>query len=260
MTMAVEEKIDLAAGFLAEGRFVTALTGAGVSTPSGIPDFRSPGSGLWELVDPYEVATLRAFQQQPQVFYRWVRPLVDTILNAEPNPAHYALSELGALGVLQAIITQNIDGLHQRAGSQVVYEVHGNLRWATCIRCYNQVPAGPLIEAFAENGEIPLCELCGGVMKPDIILFGEQLPAKEMLAARQAAQKSDVMLVAGSSLEAAPAGDLPLLTKRGNGRLVIANLGPTHLDSMADVLIRGDVAETLPRIVDGVRSVLQQIR
>jgi NAD-dependent deacetylase len=257
MAKTIEETIELAASILAEGHFVTALTGAGISTPSGIPDFRSPGSGLWEFVDPYEVATLRAFQQHPEVFYRWVRPLVHTILNAEPNPAHYALSELGALGVLQAIITQNIDGLHQRAGSQVVYEVHGNLRWATCMRCYNHVPAGPLIEAFAENGEIPHCRLCGGVMKPDIILMGEQLPAKEILAARQAAQKSDVMLVAGSSLEVAPAGDLPLLAKRNNGRLVIVNLGPTHLDSMADVLIRGDVAEMLPRVVDGVRSVLQ---
>jgi NAD-dependent deacetylase len=255
--MTIEETIELAASILAEGDYVTALTGAGISTPSGIPDFRSPGSGLWELVDPYEVATLRAFQQQPRMFYHWVRPLVNTILDARPNPAHYALSELEALGVLKAIVTQNIDGLHQRAHSRVVYEVHGNLRGATCIRCYHHVPAGPLIEAFTERGEIPHCELCGGVMKPDIILFGEQLPAKEMLAARQAAQRSDVMLVVGSSLEAAPAGDLPLLTKRDNGRLVIVNLGPTHLDSMADVLIRGDVAETLPRVVYCVRSILQ---
>lgn len=246
-------KIERAASILGQARYVTALTGAGISTPSGIPDFRSPGSGIWEFVDPFKVATIFAFHQHPQAFYDWARPLVDTIINAEPNPAHLALARLEEMGVLKAIITQNIDGLHQRANSQVVYEVHGHLRQATCIRCYACVPAEPLIHSFMEDGAIPRCERCNGVMKPDIILFGEQLPAKVWIMAQQAARKSDAMIIAGSSLEVAPAGDLPLLTREQGGKLIFIDLRPTHLDHLADVLIRADVADALPRLVDAVR-------
>jgi NAD-dependent deacetylase len=251
----VEAKIEQAAQILIHMHAVTALTGAGISTPSGIPDFRSTGSGLWEFVDPFKVATIFAFRQDPQAFYDWVRPLVDTILNAQPNPAHYALADLGKMGVVKAIVTQNIDGLHQRAGSQVVYEVHGNLRHATCIRCYASVPAEPMIHAFMQDGQIPRCAKCGGVMKPDVILYGEQLPARVLIAAQQAARASDAMIVAGSSLEAAPAGDLPLLTKANGGKLIFVNLGPTHLDEMADVVIRADVAKALPLLVQALRRI-----
>lgn len=250
--MEIEAKIEQAAHILIQACYVTALTGAGISTPSGIPDFRSLGSGLWEFVDPFKVATIFAFRQDPQAFYDWVRPLVHTILNAEPNPAHYALATLGELGVLKAIVTQNIDGLHLRANSQVVYEVHGNLRQATCIRCYASAPAEPLIQAFMESGVIPRCDKCDGIMKPDVILFGEQLPAQALIAAQQVARTSDAMIVAGSSLEVAPAGDLPLLTKASGGKLIFVNLGPTHLDGMADVVIRANVAEALPLLVQAV--------
>jgi len=251
----VEAKIEQAAQVLIHMREVTALTGAGISTPSGIPDFRSPGSGLWEFVDPFNVATIFAFRQDPQAFYDWVRPLVDTILNAEPNPAHYALADLGKMGVLKAIVTQNIDGLHQRAQSRLVYEVHGNLRQATCIRCYASAPAESLIQAFMQSGQIPRCAGCGGVMKPDVILFGEQLPARIFIAAQQAARECEAMVVAGSSLEVAPAGDLPLLTKANGGKLIFVNLSPTHLDEMADVVIRADVAKALPLLVQAVRRI-----
>jgi NAD-dependent deacetylase len=253
--MSIEDKMERAASILKQARYVIALTGAGISTPSGIPDFRSLGSGLWESVDPFEVATIFAFRQNPQKFYDWVRPLVHTLLNAVPNPAHVALAELGEIGVLKTIITQNIDGLHQRARSPAVIEVHGHLRRATCIRCYATAPAEPLICAFMDGGDIPRCERCNGVMKPDIILFGEQLPQQALIAAQQEARKSDVMIVAGSSLQVAPAGDLPLLTKRGGGRLIIINLGPTHLDDAADVVIKVDVAEALPRLTRAVRRI-----
>lgn len=251
--MKIEDQIEQAADILKQARHVIALTGAGISTPSGIPDFRSLDSGIWQLVDPFEVATIFAFRQNPQKFYDWVRPLAHTVLNAEPNPAHFALAELGELGVLKAIVTQNIDGLHQRARSQVVHEVHGHLRRATCIRCYASVPAEALLSAFVESGNVPRCEKCHGVMKPDIILFGEQLPVQAMIAAQQEARKSDVMIVAGSSLEVAPAGDLPLLTRQGGGKLIINNLGPTHLDQVADIVIKLDVAEALPLLVQAVR-------
>lgn len=246
------ETIEQAARILTQARYATALTGAGVSTPSGIPDFRSLGSGLWESVDPFEVATIYSFRRRPEAFYDWVRPLVHLVVNAEPNPAHFALAELGKLGLLKEIITQNIDGLHQRADSKVVYEVHGHLRQATCIRCYAAMPAEPMIREFMENGAIPHCEKCNGVMKPDVILFGEQLPARPMIAAQQAARKSDVMIVAGSSLRVAPAGDLPMLTKQNGGALIIANLEPTYLHGVADVILRDDVAVALPKLVEAV--------
>jgi NAD-dependent deacetylase len=249
MVRAIEQAVAL----LEQADYVSALTGAGISTPSGIPDFRSAGSGLWECADPFEVATIYAFRRSPRVFYDWVRPLARAILYAEPNPAHLALADLERIGVLRAIITQNIDGLHQRASSTVVHELHGHLRQATCIHCYATTPAASLLRAFVESGEIPRCERCDGVMKPDIILYGEQLPVKPLLAAQRVARKSDVMIVVGSSLEVAPAGDLPLLTKRGSGKLIFVNLGPTHLDDIADVVIRQDVAQSLPRLVEALR-------
>lgn len=252
--MKLEEEIGRAASILKRARYVTALTGAGISTPSGIPDFRSLGSGLWESVDPFAVASIFAFRQDPQAFYDWVRPFVSKVINAKPNPAHFALAELGEMGLLKAIVTQNIDGLHQRANSSVVHEVHGHLRRATCIRCYASVPAEPLIRVYMESGAAPRCEQCNGIMKPDIILYGEQLPAKALIAAQQVIRKSDVMIVAGSSLEVAPACDLPMLVKRSDGKLIIVNLGRTFMDDVADVVVRADVAEALPQLVQAVRS------
>jgi NAD-dependent deacetylase len=248
------QTITQAARILRNSVCATALTGAGISTPSGIPDFRSPGSGLWELVNQFEVASLYAFQRHPEAFYEWVRPLAHLIANAVPNPAHFALAELGKMGVLKGIITQNIDGLHQRASSKVVYEIHGHLRRATCIRCYTSSSTESMIAEFLETGTIPRCANCNGVMKPDIILLGEQLPARVIVAAQQAARNSDVIIVAGSSLQVAPAGDIPLLTVEGGGKLIIVNLETTYLDDRADVIIRADVADALPRLVESIRS------
>lgn len=250
----IEEQIEQAADILMQARYVTALTGAGHSTPSGIPDFRSAESGLWQSADPMQVASIFAFRQKPQAFYDWVRPMMNTMLNAKPNPAHYALAQLEEMGILQAVITQNIDGLHQRAGSRVVHEVHGHLRQATCVRCYDKVQAEPLIRDLVENGSIPHCSKCDGVMKPDVILFGEQLPIQELIASQQAARKSDVMIVAGSSLQVAPVGDVPLLTKERGGKLIFVNFDPTHLDDLADVVIYADVADVLPRLVRATQA------
>jgi len=253
LTMEIKEKIEQAASILRQACHVTALTGAGISTPSGIPDFRSPGCGIWEFADPFKVASIFSFSQNPRAFYAWVRPLVHTILNAKSNPAHFALAQLEEMGLLKAIITQNIDGLHQRANSRVVHEVHGHLRQATCIRCYATVAAEPLICAFMETGEIPRCAKCNGVMKPDIVLVGEQLPARVLIAAQKAARKSDVMIVAGSSLQVVPAGDMPILTKARGGKLIFINLGATCLDDVADVVIHADVVDALPRLVEALR-------
>ncbi len=253
--MELDQDIRRAANALATARYVVALTGAGVSTPSGIPDFRSPNSGLWAQVDPFQVATLTAFRRNPHAFYDWVRPLVHRMLAAQPNPAHRALADLEEMGILKALVTQNIDGLHHRAGSRQVYEVHGHFRQVTCMHCYRTMPSTGLIESFLDASDVPRCPACGGVLKPNIILFGEQLPIRVLLAAQQAVRQSDVMLVAGSSLEVAPAGDLPLLLKQNGGQLIIVNLGPTHLDHLADLLIRADVAQALPRLVAAVRAI-----
>jgi NAD-dependent deacetylase len=204
-------------------------------------------------VDPLTVASLYAFRLRPQNFYNWIRPLARIMLDAEPNPAHYALARLEEAGLLKSVITQNIDGLHQRAGSQQVHEVHGHMRQATCTRCYQVVPADGLIEEFLDQGQVPHCS-CGGVMKPNVILFGEQLPLHVLTAARQDTQTCDLMLVAGSSLTVEPVADLPLMALGHGARLVIINYQPTHLDGRADVLIRADVAEALPRIADKVIS------
>jgi NAD-dependent deacetylase len=250
----MEKEIEKAVHLLMQANYATALTGAGISTPSGIPDFRSVGSGMWERVDPFEVATIYAFRKRPQAFYDWVHPLVRVVMDAEPNAAHIALSELGSMGIVKEVITQNIDGLHQRAQSEAVIEVHGHLRQATCIRCYATVPAETIISDFLETRALPNCQECNGVMKPDVILVGEQLPAHALIAAQQAARKSDVMIVAGSSLEAAPAGDLPLLAKQRGSKLIFVNLGETHLDNNADVIIRADVVDALPLIAEAVRE------
>lgn len=240
-------EIEYAQALIAQASHVVALTGAGISTPSGIPDFRSPDSGLWSQADPFEVASLYGFRRRPQDFYDWIQPLARLTLAARPNPAHEALAHLEAHGPLKGIITQNIDMLHQKAGSQVVYELHGHMREMTCLRCFAVVPAGPILEAWLATGDVPHCS-CGGVLKPNVILFGEQLPVSIFNEAKRQARSCDLMLVAGSSLEVAPAGDLPLLAKEQGARLVIVNYGVTCYDEMADVVIHADVADVLPRL------------
>jgi NAD-dependent deacetylase len=243
----IHRAIDL----LREARHVIALTGAGISTPSGIPDYRSPKSGLWEAgPDMMEVASIYAFRHRPQDFYDWLQPLLRVIVEAQPNPAHFALAQLEASGRLQALITQNIDLLHERAGSRNLLEVHGHLREVVCPACHHVLPAGPFLEAFMADAVIPRCRRCHHVMKPNVVLFGELLPWRTMKAAQMHARAADLCLVVGSSLEVAPAGDLPALTRAGGGRLIIVNFAETHMDAQADVVIRADVAEVLPRLVE----------
>jgi NAD-dependent deacetylase len=248
--MTIADQIERALALLASSERTVALTGAGISTPSGIPDFRSVNSGLWSGVDPMEVASIYAFKRRPEAFYDWIRPVARLTTEARPNAAHKALAQLEACGLLQAVITQNIDMLHGKAGSKNVYEVHGHWREATCLRCYAIYPAVPHLDVFIDTGEVPYCESCGGVLKPNVILFGEQLPVRVMNEASKLARTCDLMIVVGSSLLVAPAGDLPLLAVKSNARLIIINLEATHLDEMADVVIHADVVDVLPRLVE----------
>lgn len=244
----IDALIIKAAGLLKEATHTIVLTGAGISTPSGIPDFRTPGSGAWEYIDPTEVASIYAFKRYPQNFYDWLRPLLNTVLRAQPNAAHLALARLEQRGHIRCIITQNIDLLHTKAGSQTIYEVHGHLRDMTCISCFAIYPTEQFIPNFQVTGLVPHCPVCDGVLKPNIILFGEMLPVQIMNKAQLQARLCDLMLVVGSSLEVAPAGDLPLLAKQTGAKVIIINLGETYLDEIADVLIRADVVDVLPQL------------
>jgi NAD-dependent deacetylase len=249
----MDRLIDEARWLLEQSRHAVALTGAGISTASGIPDFRSRHSGLWRHVDPMQVASLYAFRQRPQDFYDWIHPLATTTLSAEPNAAHQALAEMEERGRLHAVITQNIDMLHSRAGSRNVIEIHGHLREMTCLDCFDIVPSDTIWRDFLQSGETPHCP-CGGVYKPNVILFGEQLPVRALSQSKRETRDCDVMLVVGSSLETAPAGDLPILAHETGARLIIVNLEPTFADDIADVVIHDDVVNVLPRLAERLRD------
>lgn len=246
--MTLDHKIEQTLDLLTGSKRAVALTGAGISTASGIPDFRSPDNGVWQHVNPMEIATIYAFRRRPQDFYDWIHPLAQKTIEAQPNPAHIALAQLELSGSLVGVITQNVDMLHSKAGSQNVFEVHGHLREVTCLRCYTIFPAMPLLIAFVDSGQIPYCEQCGGVLKPNVILIGEQLPIRVLSEAKKLAQSTDLMIVVGSSLEMAPAGDLPTLALASGARLVIINREPTYMDQQADVVIHADVVDVLPRL------------
>lgn len=242
----LNESLNRALALLKEANNIVVLSGAGISTPSGIPDFRSDKTGLWSFTNPFEVATLWAFREHPQRFYEWIRPLAKDILNASPNAAHLALTQMERMGKVTTIVTQNIDGLHQKAKSEKVLEIHGHLRTVSCLNCGYRGKSDDFLNAFLQTGEPPVCPRCGSTLKPDIILFGEALPHDVVVAAQEATLHSDLMMVVGSSLEVMPAADLPALAVRSGSKLIIATLGITPLDHLAEVVIRGDVAKTLP--------------
>ncbi|MBI3998082.1 MAG: Sir2 family NAD-dependent protein deacetylase [Armatimonadetes bacterium] len=226
------------------------MTGAGVSTGSGLPDFRSPG-GLWASVDPMRVASRTAFDRDPAGFYRFYRERLDRLSRAAPNPAHHALAALERSGVLLAVITQNVDGLHHAAGSAAVIELHGNLREAVCTGC-GEIRPIEVVRSALEAGTLPRCERCGGLWKPNVVLFEDLLPQDAWWAAMQAARQADVMLVAGSSLQVTPAAFLPQETLDAGGRLIIVNREPTPCDRRAAVTIHDDVTRVLPAIAERV--------
>jgi len=246
---ATQTALEDAAELFRKARRVVVLTGAGISTPSGIPDFRSEGSGLWSHDEPMEVASLNTFRTAPERFFHWFRPLAGRILRAQPNPAHQALADFEGAGYQETILTQNIDGLHQKAGSKHVVEIHGTLRTLTCIQCYKQLPSKDFLNAFIENGAIPLCLNCNGILKPDVILFGEQLPQAAWQAAQRATRQCDLMLVIGSSLEVLPVAGLPIQALDHGAHLIVINNTATYVNVRADIIITDNVATIIPEIM-----------
>ena len=235
------------AALIVERQPCVVLTGAGISTESGIPDFRSP-TGLWADVDPFEVASIQAFRRDPARVWSFYRERIDVLLDAKPNAAHSALAQLERKGLVSAVVTQNIDMLHSRAGSEEVVEVHGSIRSAQCLRCLWTEPAAAVLAQLAQT-PVPACPQCGGPLKPGIVLFGEVLPAGAMERAVQLARGARLMLVVGSSLEVWPVGGLPLEARS----LVIVNRGPTALDDRALLKIDAGAGETLAAVLASVQ-------
>ncbi len=246
------ETIEYAAELIRNARRVVVLTGAGISTPSGIPDFRSEGTGLWSRDEPLEVASLMTFRTRPELFFEWFRPLASQIFNAKPNPAHYALAELEKEGRLHAIITQNIDVLHQKAGAKRVIEMHGTLNTLSCTQCFKQYGYANFLPPFVESGQIPRCPACKAILKPDVILFGEQLPQSAWHEALRESRTCDLMIVAGSSLEVLPVAGLPMQSLDRGAHLIILNNSPTYLNVRADITLLEDVASVIPAIAKQV--------
>ncbi len=247
--------VDRLAGLIHSAGSVVALTGAGVSVPSGIPDFRSPGTGLWEKVDPMEVAHIDVFRREPERFWSFYGGRFATLGEKQPNGAHAALVELERRGLLDAVITQNIDMLHRRAGTTELVEVHGSIATSSCGACgdtYELDDARERVEAAADG--VPRCD-CGRPLKPDVVLFGELLPEQAMRRAFALAAGADLLLCVGSSLEVYPVAGLPELTMRGGGQVAVVTQGPTPYDGAAAVRLSGDVVQELEALLDALDAV-----
>jgi NAD-dependent deacetylase len=235
------------AELLRESRRTVALTGAGISVPSGIPDFRSPGTGLWEKVDPMEDAHLDLFLNDPGRFWSNYRPRFGMLADKQPNPAHRALAVLEEREMLDAVITQNIDTLHRKAGSKRVVEVHGTIETSSCWECRHTYPLDSVAALFDEDG-VARCE-CGGPVKPDVVLFGEMLPEQAISEAHELCERADLLLCVGTSLEVYPVAGLPNVTRAGGGNVAIVTKGPTPYDDAAVVRLHGDVVEELEALL-----------
>ncbi|MHB8659300.1 MAG: SIR2 family NAD-dependent protein deacylase [Solirubrobacteraceae bacterium] len=256
MSAEVDFRVQALAELIRESARVVALTGAGISVPSGIPDFRSPGTGLWANVDPMEVAHIDVFQRDPERFWQFYGQRFQTLEHKRPNGAHEALAELERGGMLDAVITQNIDRLHERAGSRSLVEVHGSIAHSFCPRCALRYAIAEVRERQDVDARgVPRCE-CGSALKPDVVLFGELLNPDALAAAQRWATSADLMLCIGSSLEVYPVGQLPLLTLAAGGRIAILTEGPTPLDESATVRLSGDVVDDLRAILAAVAPVL----
>jgi NAD-dependent deacetylase len=244
------EALVLIADLLKESRRVVALTGAGVSTASGIPDFRSPETGIWSKVDPSSVATIDVFRRDPVTFWSFYADRFAGLSAAFPNPAHFALARLEQLGYLSGLVTQNIDRLHVKAGSINVAEVHGSVSEAVCLECGAVVPSEDVLAELRDSPQgVPFCR-CGYPLKPNVVLFGEELPGAEMRTAMDWAARAEVMIVVGTSLTVWPVAGLPELTVAGGGKVVILNDSATPFDRHATYVERSPVEQSLPRLVE----------
>jgi len=252
----VEVLAEKAADLILSSRKLVVFTGAGISTESGIPDFRSPG-GIWDRFDPDDF-TISRFLNNPESRRKQWRIFGEGLMTekAEPNAAHVAIAELHNLGKLDCVITQNIDNLHQKAGvpDDRVFELHGNMKWAVCLKCGRRYAFGVIKSRLDRGEEVPDCEECRGMLKPDIVMFGEQLPVDVLNEASHRAMASDLFIVIGSTLIVYPAAYMPIYAVESGAKLIIINLSDTPMDRRAAVLIRARAGETMANIVKKVKE------
>jgi NAD-dependent deacetylase len=249
-------KIDIVADMIVQARDVVVFTGAGISTESGIPDFRSP-DGIWTKFDP-EDFTIGKFLNSPETRKKQWRILLDGgfLTDAEPNRAHHAVAELEKMGKLSCVITQNIDNLHQKAGNtpDKVYELHGNMKWLRCMDCSTRYRMEDMVQKYRSGDTIPACESCRGILKPDVIFFGELLPEMALKQATMHANRCDLFIVIGSSLIVHPAASIPAYARSSGAKLVIINYTETPCDSIAHVLIHHSAGEVMERMLEEVKK------
>jgi NAD-dependent deacetylase len=245
----VARSLNELADLVREADSVVALTGAGISVPSGIPDFRSPQTGLWADVDPMQVAHIDAWRRDPERFWSFYGQRFGALEGKQPNGAHRALAELERRGVLDAVVTQNIDQLHRAAGSEHLIEVHGTIATSSCLSCGERLPLAEVRARLeADPAGVPRCD-CSRPLKPDVVLFGEMLPLGAMEQATELAAQADVLLCVGSSLEVWPVAGLAEVTARSGGAVAIVTQGPTPFDDVAAVKLTGDVVDELEALV-----------
>ncbi len=252
------EKIKNIATLLIKSKNAIALTGAGISTESGIPDFRGEG-GIWEKYQADIYGNIQSFLKDPSKFWEMAKKVAPMLFSAKPNKGHVALAELEKLKIIKAIITQNIDELHQKAGSVLVYEIHGNINRFNCLGCRGSYTKDEIVRKLKKDHEYPpLCEVCSAPLKPSVVLFGECLPTFELYQSQALAQKADVMLIVGSSLSVAPSCDLPLYTLKQDGKLIIINDKSTELDEKAEIVIKNKIGVILPLILEEIKMILDE--
>ncbi len=252
----MEQEINQVADLIAKAKTVVVFTGAGISTESGIPDFRGPG-GLWTKYDPDDFTIDKFLGSTATRKKMWERLREGGLMeDADPNATHFAIVELEKMGKLLSIVTQNIDNLHQKAGSNpdLIRELHGNMQMLVCLNCRERYPIGLIKEKYADSDNIPTCEYCRGILKPDVVFFGEALPQKTLALAMHEAEKCDVMLVVGSSLVVYPAAYVPAHAKQSGASLVIINRGATEQDSLADIRIDAPAGETMTKIINRLKA------
>jgi NAD-dependent deacetylase len=245
---ATRSAVERLAELIRESSCTVALTGAGVSVPSGIPDFRTPETGLWENVDPMEVAHIDVFGRDPARFWSYYRPRFHSLGDKRPNAAHEALAELERRGLLAGVVTQNIDRLHRAGGSRNVIEVHGSIETSTCRGCGASYGLDE-VDALFDGDGVAVCAACDGAVKPDVVLFGEMLPEAAMREAQALAAGADLMLCIGSSLVVHPVAGLPQVTLATGGRLAIVTKGATPYDGEAELKLEGEVDEELTALL-----------
>jgi NAD-dependent deacetylase len=251
----MKQRIEKVAALINGAKRIVVFTGAGVSTESGIPDFRSPG-GIWSRFDPEEFTIYRFLASSETRLKQW-KLLIESglIVDAKPNRAHLAVAELEKLGKLDCVITQNIDNLHQKAGNspEKVLELHGTMNFAKCLGCFQRYSMEDLLGRLKLEDEAPLCPDCFGILKPDVIFFGEQLPAKALQQSIDHSRQCDLLIVVGSSLVVYPAAYMPVYAKESGAAVVIVNLTATDFDHQADVVVHGKAGEVMPLILEAVK-------